>query len=185
MLQGLFLRGGPHYLCGKREGSSIASHGHGYGHGHGHEHGKEGSREVISDIDGSGHCIDWQQPRLSNCLHMYKHPPRCCNNEACTGDRLGGGRDFEGDKADKPESSIRCQDCMKRKNIERIAKLLYSDFYARWVDHGQVSRSEGWVDQVSGWVLWVGGYGTRDKMERWETMSKLKILLEAYENILK
>ena len=69
-----------------------------------------------------------------------------------TGDRLGGGRDFEGDEASKPESSIRCQDCMKRKNIERIAKLLYSDFYARWVDHGRVSRSEGWVDQVSGWV---------------------------------
>ena len=69
VLQGLFLRGGPHYLCGKREESSIASHGHGYGHGHGHEHGKEGSREVIYDIDGSGHCIDWQQPRLSNCLY--------------------------------------------------------------------------------------------------------------------
>ena len=96
-------------------------------------------------------------------VYIYKHPPRCCNNEACTGDRLGGGRDFEGDKADKPESSIRCQDCMKRKNIERIAKLLYSDFYARWVDHGQVSRSEGWVDEVSGWVgmgqgtKWKGG----------------------------
>ena len=48
-------------------------------------------------------------------VYIYKHPPRCCNNEACTGDRLGGGRDFEGDKASKPESSIRCQDCMKRK----------------------------------------------------------------------
>ena len=103
-------------------------------------------------------------------LFIYKHPPRCCKNEACTGDRLGGGRDFEGDKADKPESPIRCQDCMKRKNIERIVKLLYSDFYARWVGHGQVSRV---------------GMGQGTKMERWETMSKLKILLEAYENILK
>ena len=31
LLQGLFLRGGPHYLCGKRENSAIASHGHGKG----------------------------------------------------------------------------------------------------------------------------------------------------------
>ena len=31
ILQGLFLRGGPHYLCGKREESAIASHGHGKG----------------------------------------------------------------------------------------------------------------------------------------------------------
>ena len=47
-LQGLFLRGGPHYLCGKREESAIASHGH----------GKGASREVIHvennpDDDGS------------------------------------------------------------------------------------------------------------------------------------
>ena len=37
IVQGLFLRGGPHYLCGKREESAIASHGH----------GKGGSHEVI------------------------------------------------------------------------------------------------------------------------------------------
>ena len=37
IFQGLFLRGGPHYLCGKREESAIASHGHGQG----------GTREVI------------------------------------------------------------------------------------------------------------------------------------------
>ena len=48
ILQGLFLRGGPHYLCGKREESAIASHGH----------GKGGSHEVIHaeenpDDDGS------------------------------------------------------------------------------------------------------------------------------------
>ena len=34
IFQGLFLRGGPHYLCGKREESAIASHGHGKGGGH-------------------------------------------------------------------------------------------------------------------------------------------------------
>ena len=34
ILQGLFLRGGPHYLCGKREESAIASHGHGKGASH-------------------------------------------------------------------------------------------------------------------------------------------------------
>ena len=33
-MQGLFLRGGPHYLCGKREESAIASHGHGKGASH-------------------------------------------------------------------------------------------------------------------------------------------------------
>ena len=34
IFQGLFLRGGPHYLCGKREEGAIASHGHGKGGRH-------------------------------------------------------------------------------------------------------------------------------------------------------
>ena len=69
ILQGLFLRGGPHYLCGKREESAIASHGHGKGASHEVIHVEDNPDDYGSSGENGDRVV-----RIPNHFNLVEEP---------------------------------------------------------------------------------------------------------------